>query len=82
MTTDPVVLPDNQRPRAPSAGASQSSTLDRELWVRRHDRRELELIASLPDDVRPLAPLVLALARLAAQRDAAVIAAHRSGVQA
>ena len=29
-----------------------------------------------------LAPLVLALARLAAQRDAAVIAAHRSGVQA
>ncbi len=41
-----------------------------------------ELSAGLPDDVRPLAPLVLALARLAAQRDAAVIAAHRSGVQA
>ena len=49
MTTDPVVLPDNQRPRAPSAGASQSSTLDREVWVRRHDRREVELIAGLPD---------------------------------
>ena len=81
MTIDPVVLPDHQRPGGASAGASQSA-LDRELWMRRHDRRELELIEGLPDDVRPLAPLVLALARLAAQRDAAVIAAHRSGVQA
>lgn len=61
-----------------SVAADSTGVLDRELWVRRRDRRELELIEGLPQNVRALAPLVLALARLSAQRDAAAMAAHHA----
>jgi hypothetical protein len=46
------------------------SILDRELWRRRQDRREACLAGDLGNKDAMLLPLVLALARLAAQRDA------------
>ena len=64
-----------------SGGADPTSALDRELWVRRHNRRELELINTMPEEIRPLAPLVLALARLAAQRDVKATAEHHAGAE-
>lgn len=44
--------------------------LDHELWMRRHDRLDKARAMSLSTNDALLAPLVLALARLAAQRDA------------
>lgn len=47
-----------------------AASLDDELWRRSEARREAELHLDAPDDDRLLLPLVLSLARLAAQRDA------------
>lgn len=44
--------------------------MDYELWRRAQDRREQDLLEELSAEQRLLAPLVLSLARLAAQRDA------------
>jgi hypothetical protein len=45
-------------------------TIDEELWLRAQARREDELGAGVSPADRLLLPLVLSLARLAAQRDA------------
>ncbi len=50
---------------------SRSDLLDEELWRRRQDRRDVTAVHAVTPDDAPLVPLVLALARLAAQRDAA-----------
>ena len=50
--------------------ASQASVLESELWHRRQDRREAALTALMSKEDADLAPLIMALARLAAQRDA------------
>lgn len=47
-----------------------AASLDDELWRRAETRREAELDVDGPRDDRLLLPLVLSLARLAAQRDA------------
>lgn len=47
-----------------------AASLDDELWRRAEARREAELDVDAPGDDRLLLPLVLSLARLAAQRDA------------
>lgn len=47
-----------------------NTTVDYELWRRAQDRREQDLLEGLTAEQRLLAPLVLSLARLAAQRDA------------
>lgn len=47
-----------------------AASLDEELWRRAEARREAELDVDAPGDDRMLLPLVLSLARLAAQRDA------------
>lgn len=49
-----------------------AASLDEELWRRAEARREAELDVDAPGDDRMLLPLVLSLARLAAQRDAAL----------
>lgn len=46
------------------------SILDDELWKRAQTRREAALVEGKPVDHQMLLPLVLSLARLAAQRDA------------
>jgi hypothetical protein len=51
-------------PLAPSVGE--------ELWRRSQTRREAALYPDVSDEDRLLLPLVLSLARLAAQRDAKV----------
>lgn len=43
--------------------------LERELWRRRQDRRDAERADGLPEEDAAVIPLVLSLARLAAQRD-------------
>lgn len=48
----------------------RSSVLDRELWRRRQDRRDTGVAAALAVADPELVSLALALARLAAQRDA------------
>lgn len=53
------------RPRLPPA-----RSFDEELWRRSEQRRETALYPDLGDADRILLPLVLSLARLAAQRDA------------
>lgn len=47
-----------------------ANSVDDELWRRAEARREASLYADLCDEDRLLLPLVLSLARLAAQRDA------------
>ena len=47
-----------------------AKTLDAELWRRAQARREAVLGGGAPEADRLLLPLVLSLARLAAQRDA------------
>ena len=47
-----------------------AASLDEELWRRAQARREAEFDVDAPGDDRLLLPLVLSLARLAAQRDA------------
>lgn len=47
---------------------------EHELWRRRQARREAQLATGLSETDTQLLPLVLALARLAAQRDACVLA--------
>lgn len=49
-----------------------AASLDDELWRRAEARREAELDVEAPGDDLLLLPLVLSLARLAAQRDAAI----------
>lgn len=49
----------------------QDQQLDHELWRRRQNEREGALAATVRQKDAPLLPLALALARLAAQRDAA-----------
>lgn len=78
MTNDPSEIRAGAPREHASVASEPTGVLDRELWVRRHDRRELEVIEGLPENARALAPLVLALARLCAQRDAATIAAHQA----
>ena len=51
-------------------GPERDTGLDAGLWTRRHDRRDEVRRATLPPVDAALAPLVLALARMAAQRDA------------
>lgn len=48
-----------------------AGSLDEELWRRAETRRESGLYTDMQTDERMLLPLVLSLARLAAQRDAA-----------
>ncbi len=55
----------NARPSLPLA-----SSLDEELWRRAETRREAGLHLDASDEDRLLLPLILSLARLAAQRDA------------
>jgi len=47
-----------------------AKTLDEELWRRAESRREADLYPDADETDRALLPLVLSLARLAAQRDA------------
>lgn len=47
-----------------------ADTLDEELWRRAETRREAGLYPGASDEDRLLLPLILSLARLAAQRDA------------
>ena len=49
--------------------------VENELWRRRQNRREARLTASLSKNDAMLVPLALALARLAAQRDARTVMA-------
>lgn len=49
-----------------------AASLDDELWRRAEARREADMDVDAPGDDRLLLPLVLSLARLAAQRDAAM----------
>jgi hypothetical protein len=46
-----------------------AATLDEALWRRAEARREAQLYLDASDSDRMLLPLVLSLARLAAQRD-------------
>lgn len=46
-----------------------AGSLDEELWRRAQARREEQLYPDASEDERLLLPLVLSLARLAAQRD-------------
>lgn len=80
MSCDPIPEPTVER--TPTRGVHRigpSAVLDRELWQRRNDRRETQLTASMPQADAMLAPLVLALARLAAQRDSRVAFANDGG---
>lgn len=56
----------------------QAATLDEELWRRAETRREASLHPDAAPEDRLLLPLIMSLARLAAQRDAA---AERSGAR-
>lgn len=51
-------------------GLEHDVGLDAGLWSRRQDRHDHDRIAELPCEDAAVAPLILALARLAAQRDA------------
>lgn len=51
-------------------GPERDTGLDAGLWARRHDRRDEVRRAARPPMDAAVAPLVLALARMAAQRDA------------
>ena len=53
-----------------SLASPTSGCLDEELWRRAQVRRERDMYPELSDEDRLLLPLVLSLARLAAQRDA------------
>lgn len=55
--------------------------LDTELWSRRQDRRDVVMAGEVSADDAPLVPLLLALARLCAQRDAACVKALATGNQ-
>lgn len=50
------------------------ASLDDELWSRRQAGRDLMAASNVGAECAPLVPLVMALARLAAQRDAEVAA--------
>lgn len=58
------------RPCTYSSTEPASGLLEEELWRRAQVRRELDLYPELSAEERLLLPLVLSLARLAAQRDA------------
>jgi hypothetical protein len=60
--------------------APQANLLNDALWSRRQDRRDATLAADAEADDLLLMPLVLALARLAAQRDAAELGAAYSRI--
>lgn len=51
-----------------------SSGLDDELWSRRQDLQDFSVAASAGPEGAPMVPLILALSRLAAQRDAQIAA--------
>lgn len=53
--------------------AERDDGLDAALWGRRHRRRDLAQSAALSPEDATIVPLVLSLARLAAQRDARLI---------
>lgn len=54
-------------------GADRDAGLDAGLWTRRHDRRDQARGVGLLPENAIVSSLVLALARLAAQRDARLI---------
>ncbi len=66
---DKVQAPD---PRANRNSFPSNRSFDEEMWRRAEDRREASLHLDATEDERLLLPLVLSLARLAAQRDAMV----------
>jgi hypothetical protein len=59
--------------------STKGSALEQQMWLRRQDRREADLIATMDQADAQLVPLILSLARLAAQRDAAVFALQLRG---
>lgn len=74
-----VNRPDIRRNSQPDVGTvpqpqpgcgGPGNVLDNELWKRRHDRLDQVRAREFPSQDVPLASLVLALARLTAQRDA------------
>lgn len=66
--------------RPAETGSRSITTLDYELWRRAEDRREAATYAELTPEQRLLVPLVLSLARLAAQRDSHAAQSYREPV--
>ncbi len=55
----------------------RSDVLDAALWSRHQDRREIAAAKDFGNEDVPLVSLIMALARLSAQRDARLIATAR-----
>lgn len=66
-------------PVSPRENTKLTIAIEDELWKRAETRRELELYPEVSPEDRLLLPLILSLARLAAQQDAkAHLASNRT----